>query len=173
MRATRRLTLSAMLAALGVVLLALGSLIELFDIAFVMLASFLILFAMIELRVGYAALTYLVTAALAFVTLSFVRLVPWMYLLFGGLYPILKHYLDRLPPLLSYPVKVLLFGGGSIGVYLLASRVLGVAVPYEGWMLLGLLCLAVLTLLIYDHLLEKLVGYYFARIRPKIKRFLD
>ena len=68
-RATRRLAVSAMLAALGVVLLWLGALVEVLDLSVAVLASMLAVFAVIEMGRRYAVLVYVVTALLSLLLL--------------------------------------------------------------------------------------------------------
>ena len=50
---TRRLAFAAILAALGVVLLELGSLVEVLDLSAAILVSVFVAYAMIELRGAY------------------------------------------------------------------------------------------------------------------------
>ena len=68
-RATRRLAVSAMLAALGVVLLWLGALVEVLDLSMAAIASMLAVFAVIEMSRRYAILVYAVTALLSLLLL--------------------------------------------------------------------------------------------------------
>ena len=104
MRATKKLTLSAILAALSVVVLLLGSFIEVVDLSAAALASFFVMFAFLEMGTGYAVLLW--TAA----TLSSLLLFPGGASLFYGalgLYPLWKAYLEKLPPLPEWALKML------------------------------------------------------------------
>ena len=51
---TKKLTLSATLAAMGVVLLIIGGFIEVLDLSMAALASFFCIFAVIEMERGYS-----------------------------------------------------------------------------------------------------------------------
>ena len=92
---TKYLTVSAMLAALGVILLGLGSLINTLDLTVAALASILCVWAVIEMGKTYAWMIWLVTSFLAILLLP--QKTPGCFYLFIGLYPILKERLERLP----------------------------------------------------------------------------
>ena len=59
MKKTTRITLCALLAALGVVILYLGALVNVLDISVSILASFLILFCVAEIGYSWAAAVWL------------------------------------------------------------------------------------------------------------------
>ena len=66
---TKYLTVSAMLAALGVVLLSLGAMVEVLDISVAVLASLLTVYAVIEMGGAYPWLIWLVTSVLSLLLL--------------------------------------------------------------------------------------------------------
>ena len=103
---TKKLTLSAVICALGVVLLSIGSLIQTVDLSAAALASFLCIFAVIELGGAYPWIIYLVTGILS-VILAPYGMAGWFYIAFFGFYPILKEKLERLPKVLAWVLKVL------------------------------------------------------------------
>ena len=170
MKKTRELTLSAILTALGVILLLFGKLVPSLDIVALLFASLPIVFAMLELRRVWAYLIYAATAALSMILVfSFVSL---EYLLFGGLYPILKYYFEKLPRRLSLIPKLLFFNFGAVGVVLLGKRLLGLELSLSRELLLVTWLLANLTFLIYDLLMTQMILRYLVQIRGVIKRFL-
>ena len=63
------LTVTALLAALGVVLLWVGSLFEIMDLTTVFVVSLLSLFVLLELRAGRAVLLWAVTSTLSLLLL--------------------------------------------------------------------------------------------------------
>ena len=170
MKKTTELTLSAILTALGVIFLMLGRLVPSLDIVAILFASLPIVFAMLELRRVWAYLIYFATSALALLLLfSFVAL---EYLLFGGIYPILKYYFERLPRRLSLVPKLLFFNFVAVGALILGKRLFGLELSLSRELLIPLWLLANLTFLIYDLLMTQMILRYTVQIRARIKRFL-
>ena len=66
---TKYLTVCAMLCALSVIILSLGSLIEVLDISVAVFASLLCIYAVIEIGGAYPWLVWLVTSVLALLLL--------------------------------------------------------------------------------------------------------
>lgn len=170
MERTKQLTLSAMLTALSVVILLFGMVVEVLDIAAVLLASMPIVFAMLELRRAWPYLLWAATSAI--MLLFFFSLVSLEYAFFGGLYPILKYYFEKLPLRLALIPKLLSFNLLAAAVLFLSTAALGAALPAEGWFWIPLILLANLTFLIYDLLMTRLIVRYLLSIRPGIARFL-
>lgn len=171
MNSTRRLTLAAMLSALGVVLLILGSLVEVMDLVLVMLASLLVVFSVLELGRAWPYLTYGATALLALLILQ-LRLVVLEYVFFGGLYPIVKYWAEKLPRAISLPLKLIFINLSVVCVALVSRAVLGLGLRFgvPHFALLLLLCNAVFFL--YDYALSRLIVRYLISIRPRIARLL-
>lgn len=105
---SKKISFCSILCALSVVILSLGSVIEVVDISTAALASFIVIVAMLELGGYYPFLLYLSTSVLAFLLLP-TKTVAFMYILFFGFYPILKKYLERLPFWLSWIAKFAVF----------------------------------------------------------------
>ena len=117
---TKKITVGALLAAMGVALLFLGSFIEALDLSMAALASFFCLFAVIELKGPFSWLIYAVTSVLAVVLMPYC-FGGWFYLLFFGYYPILKEKIDQLPKIFAIIVKL---------VFLNLTLLLGTAVAF-------------------------------------------
>ena len=89
MKHTKKLTLSAMIVALGTVFMVLGAIVEVFDLTAVALASALVAFVYIELGSPYTWLVWLCTTFTTFIVFQSSQM--WfMYLVLFGIYPILK-----------------------------------------------------------------------------------
>ena len=114
---TKKLTVCAMLAALGVILLYVGSLIEVVDISMAVIASLLTVVAVIEYGGSAPWLIYGVTSILALVLLPN-KTPAALYALFFGFYPILKEKFEKLPRTVSWVLKELTF---NIALVLMAS----------------------------------------------------
>ncbi len=104
---TKKLTLGAVLCALGVVLLSAGSLIETIDLSAAAFASFICIFAVIELGGIYPWIIYLVTGVLALIFTPF-GMAGWFYIAFFGYYPILKEKVERLGRPIAWTLKILI-----------------------------------------------------------------
>lgn len=180
---TKKMTTSALLAAMGVALLFIGSLIETLDLSMAALASFFCIFAVIELGGAYPWLIFAVTSVLAVVLMPF-SMAGWFYLLFFGYYPILKEKFENLPKLASWGIKMivlnialiasvalayfLFFGqsGGSIidaFIYIFGGEEVG------SYIALGVYVLVNIVFVIYDIALTRLISLYFFKLRPRFK----
>lgn len=117
---SKKLAFSAILCALGVVILFMGSLIEMIDITMAAMASFLVIVCMIEISGYMPLLVFAVTAVLSFLLLPN-KSVVLIYSLFFGFYPVLKNYMERLPFALSWVCKFIVFNF-FIGVYYVFAK---------------------------------------------------
>ena len=170
LKGTRALTVSAILCALGVILLALGSLVQVLDITMAALASFLVIFAVIEIGGKYPVLIYAVTALLSVLLVPY-KTAPLLYLCFAGYYPLLKAVLEgRLPRVWAWVLKVLLFNAALALTLVLAIKLFAeFAVPAVWYYYLLPLCSVVFV--IYDIALTRVITMYLLRWRHRF-RFL-
>ena len=181
---TKKLTLGAVLAAIGVVLLTVGGLIEVLDLSMAALASFFCIFAVIEMGKGYPIMIYAVTGILAVLIMP-QSLSGWIYLLFFGYYPIVKEKLEKLPMAISWMLKLLVFNL-AVTVYAaicyflffgeLELLLLEFSTLFGGMNIGGILIAIVYAILnvifaIYDFALTKLITLYFIKLRQKFRFF--
>lgn len=164
------MVLAAVLSALGVVILLVGSLVQVLDISMAVIASLLVVFAVIELRGPYPYLVYAVTSVLAL--LLPMKSAAIVYLLFAGYYPIIKAAVEgHLSRTLAWVVKLLVF-----------NLVLGVAVLLVVWLAFAeippewvkywwLLLVLEPVFVLYDIALTRLITVYVLRLRQRL-RFL-
>lgn len=170
MKKTKKLALCAMLAALGTVLLLLGSFIEIADLSAAALASFLVVFVFIELGGGWAVALWGVTALLSLLLFPSGASVFYGVL---GLYPLLKALYERLPRVPEWILK-LLTCNVILAVYILVGRFL-LMLPDEilyGFMLYVFVALANLTFVLYDIAMSRLIVYYSLRLRHRLSKLL-
>ena len=184
MRKTKKITLSAILAALGVAFMYLGALIQVLDLSVVALASVLVVFARIEMGTPYDWAVYLVTSTLSLIFFGNLNpLIPALYFLFAGMYPILKAYFERLlRRSLAYLVKGVYFavidGVMLLGAVFFSEAFFGAPLftgsiaAYANVLLAALYVLLLFTCFVYDLLLSQLVVIYMVRIRPRISSIL-
>ena len=183
---TKKLTLGAILSAMGVALLFLGSFIETLDLTMAALASFFCIFAVIELGGIYPWLIFSVTGALSVILMPY-SMTGWFYLLFFGYYPIVKEKLERLPKIFSWILKMLIlnvalviaviaayflfFGQTGDGNLMSAFTLIFGESETGEMMAIGVYALVNLTFVIYDIALTKLITLYFIKFRKKFKKF--
>ena len=169
-RGTKRLTVCAMMAALGVIMLYLGSFIEVLDISMAVIASLFCIIAVIEYGGASPWMIYGVTAILSLILLPN-KTPALFYAAFFGFYPILKEKLEKLPKPIGWLLKAVVFNIALAVVAvitvtlmltesnaLVSPLVIGVAV---------VVCEAIFIL--YDIALTRLITFYLITIRPRLK----
>jgi hypothetical protein len=169
-KGTRALTVSAVLCALGVILLALGALLQVLDITMAALASFLVIFAVIELGGKYPFLIYAVTALLSMLLVPY-KTAPLMYLCFAGYYPLLKAVLEgRMLKIWAWVLKLLAFNVALALTVFLAVKIFAAFVVPAVWYYF-LLPVCSVVFVIYDIALTRVITAYLTRWRHRF-RFL-
>ena len=110
MRKTRVIAENGLLAALSIIILLLGSLIEALDLSSAAIAGFAVLAVRIRWGRRSAIALYGVTSVLSMLMLPN-KIPALLYVFYGGLYPILKAEIERLGSvLLQWVLKILLSG---------------------------------------------------------------
>lgn len=167
---TKYLTVSAMLSALGVVILSLGALIEVLDITTAIVASFLIIYAVIELGGVYPWLIWLVTSSLAIILLP-QKTPALFYAFFAGFYPILKEKLERRRTVVAYPLKLLVFHLSLGGLILVSRLFFPSLLETDGlwWMPVVLYLGGLFCFVIYDIALTRLISYYLIKLQKRFR----
>ncbi len=167
-RQTICLTLSALLAALGVVLLGLGSLFETLDLSMAALASFFCIYAVIEMRGGYPWMIWAVTTGLAFLILP--QKTPALFYLFLGHYPMIKALTERLPRTVSWVIKLVWLHLSGLLIFLTMRFLLAPSATWDFrawyWILLYLGVLA--AFILFDLALTRIITFYLVRLQKRI-----
>lgn len=168
---TKDLTLCAMLCALGVVLMLLGSLVEVLDLTAAALASMLCIYAVIELGGHYPWMLWLATSLLSLLLLP-LKTPAIFYSLFLGYYPILKAKLESRGKLLCLVLKLLVFHAALLLIVLVfwAFFPAMLETPYGPWIYPVLYLLALGAFLLYDLALTRMITAYLVRFRAKLHR---
>lgn len=163
MRKAKKLAFAAILSALGVVLLYLGSVISVLDLTAVAFGSLLIMLSVMEVGGVYPYLIWLVTGALSLLLVpdKFGALV---YFCFGGIYPILKAYYERLHPVFAWIVKVSTFNTMLMLMILMAKYVIGIK-DTDLSFTIPIFALCNFTFVIYDIATTYLVTAYLVKFR--------
>ena len=154
-----------MLCALSVVIMLCGSVIEVMDLSVAAICSFLIIYSIYELGGAYPTLIFLCSSTLGIILLPN-KLPALYYALFFGWYPMLKRWLDSLPSLLSWVLKLVVCAA-SLSLILLTSALFVPAEELIGAsMLTYALCLFVFVL--YDVALGRITRTYLGRFRARL-----
>ena len=155
--------MSSLFTALGAVILYLGSFFEVIDLTVAATAGLLVLVAVIEMGKRTATLIWLATSLLSLMILPN-KFIAVGYALFFGCYPLVKAVAERFATVLSWAIK-LIFALVSMTALVLLSHFL-FAMPMEGPILMvAFFLLALVTSVIFDIALTKLVTLYLYRLR--------
>ena len=165
---TRRLSVCAVLCALNIVIMYFGSIIEVLDLSASVVASLACIFAVIEMGGSYPWLIYAVTGVLSMLLLPFPKSVALIYVLFSGYYPILKARFERLPRVLAWVVKLLVFNAALTGLVAISTWVLRLPEALftaSVWVYV----LGNVTFVMYDVALTGLITAYFRAWRRRLR----
>ena len=173
MRQTKKLTLSAILVAISVVIMVLGGVFSVLDLSMSALASLIVAFAYIEIGSPYTWLIWLATTLLSAVI--FPGSLLWVsYLVAFGVYPILKGYIERLPRPFWILVK-LGFANAAIWLMIAGSQlVLGLPLfdTQSKWIKIGLYLFLNVVFFAYDLCITACVRFYMEKLRHRFQKFL-
>ena len=164
------LTLSAMLTALSVAILYLGALLDVLSLTAAAIASLPLLFAVRELSLCYRLFIYFGTGILSLLLLPHPEMAV-LYGLLGGLYPLIKYVLERRRRPWPFLLK-LVYCNAVITLSELCTVFL-LGLPAQAWyMLLLFYLVANPAFFLYDRVLDRMLIYYEARLRPRLARYL-
>ncbi|MBO5937902.1 MAG: hypothetical protein J6Q82_00180 [Clostridia bacterium] len=165
---TKRLAVCAMLSALGVVILGIGSVVSVMDISMAVIASLFCVFAVIEYGGSAPWLVFLVTGILSLLLPQ--KAPAAMYLLFFGYYPILKEKIEKHRKSVAWVIKEAIFQVALAIMLLLYHFVFmapGTTTPWTMYVLLALI--AEIVFPIYDVALTRLITLYLFRLRKRFR----
>ena len=164
---TKRLTVCAMMAAVGVVILYLGSFVEVLDISVAVAASLIATVIVIEYGAPSAFSVYGVTAILSLLLVP-QKFPAAAYAFFFGYYPIVKQKIERMQSrALQWVIKSLVFLAATAATVVFLS--LFTPDAPVGILMVIFALLALVTLFIYDLALTRVVSFYVWRLRSRVK----
>ncbi len=164
----RAIAAGALCAALIVLFLFLGNLIDVADLTFAALSTLLIWFLTLEFGRRTALGAYLAATILSFLLLPN-KAAPLLFTGFFGWYPLAKPTFDCLPRLPRAVLKLLTVNAACVGLSLLFSSLMGLS-SYSLPFLLLLLLLYNLAFLLFDVAMTRFVPFYHRRLRPVLVR---
>lgn len=171
MRSSKKIALSAIISALGVVVLFLGGLLNVLDITAACIVSFFVLFIYVEIGARYAVISYAVISLLGFLVCGSDLFAAFCFAGFFGPMAVTKFALEKLGKILSWICKILIPTALLALGWIFGAEVLGF--PDEKWMrivfFVTMIAVAVIVQLLYDRLLR----IYTFRFRDRIKKYLQ
>ena len=180
MTQTKKLTISAMIVALGTVFMIIGAVVEVLDITAVALAAVLVSFIYIELGSPYTWLVWICTTLTTF--LLYQHSAMWfIYFILFGLFPILKGYIERLPRPFWFLLKIVFGNIASVILFFGIKVVTGIPFVDPNDTIFGITgkSLYILTWvlfnvagIVFDLYLTVMVRYYLDKLRPRFKKIL-
>lgn len=160
------MALCSLFSALGVIILYMGSLIEIIDLTMAVIASLLVIFAVIEIGGVYPWLIYAVTSLLAFLLLPN-KFVVAVYASFAGFYPILKSKIERVKGIACALIKLGVFNLCLLAMWGISRLFL---IPLESEYGIAITAIALnLVFALYDFALTRLISAYIFVWRKKLK----
>ncbi len=172
----RQLTVCAMLTALGVIFLGIGSLLEVLDISMAVIASICVIITVIEYGKGAPWMVFAATAILSFLLIPN-KLPSIFYTLFFGFYPIIKEFLEKKKvytgKVLCWLIKEIIFNiclAVILCLYFLLffQNELIFPIPTH-WLIVIVVLLCEGIFILYDIALTKMITFYVIKLRHRFK----
>lgn len=162
---TKRIAVCGVFAALAIVLLYIGGLTVL-DMTVLVVCSLMTMLLVIETDVKMAWVYVAVTSVLALILLPS-KLYAVEYILFSAFYPILKMYIERIPSLPAYLVKISILDLMFLASIILAQKVFLVG---DEWFALNMVTILVGTVFffLYDLCLTSCITFYIVKLRKRL-----
>ena len=173
MSQTKKITLSAMMVALGTAFMIIGAVIEVLDLTVCALASMLVVFIFLAIGSYYPWLVWVCTS-LATGLLYPASLIWIEYALIFGVYPLIKAYIEKLPRWSWIIVKLVYANAVIWALFFICEKLLGV--PFftdeARWMRILTYILTNVAFLAYDLFITVMVRFYYDKLRPRFKKLL-
>ena len=176
MKTTKKTVLSSLCASLGVIFLYLGVFFNVMDMTAALIASFLVLFCLMEMGYGYAFAVYLMISILSLILLPNAS-PAWMFILLFGHMPISKFGFERIFKKMAWIPKLLLFNALYAIVVFLGGALLGFTTENQFGIpsyavYIGFFILGDILYVLCDILYTRLVRLYIVKIRDRIRKYL-
>ncbi len=173
MRQTKKLTLAAILTALGAAVMILGAVIEVLDLTVCAFASLIMVFVYLEIGSPYTFLVWICTTLAS--ALMYPGSIVWIeYFLVFGIYPIIKAYVERLPKWSWLIVKLVYINAVVWALFFLVELVLGVPFFEDNilWLKIATYVLMNVAFIAYDMFITVMVKFYYDKLRRRFSKFL-
>lgn len=171
MRTAKKLALSAVFCALGVVILYLGALTGVLDLSACAMTCFLGVILVLEYGGAWPWMTYLATGILALLLLPD-KNAALLYISLAGPYPMIKQALERtrLPNAVVWVCKIVIFNLALAVVEAVSFFILNIDI--EGiWLEVLLFAVGNVAFVLLDIVLTRFIVIYRVRLRKKLRFF--
>lgn len=170
MKTSVKVAFGAILTALSVIMLLLGGITGTLDLAAAALASFCVIFAVMEMGYGSAFLIYAAVSVIGIWLLP-VKTPAMFFAAFFGYYPLVKSLSEKLSTVISYVIKLAVY---SIAYFVMIALSLVVITEDVAtgnklivfYIVLYLICAIVLV--IYDIALTRVISLYIHSLRKRL-----
>ncbi len=174
MKSTKKITFCGIMAAITVVIM-LTSYFPYLTYAIPAMASIFILIPTLEIGIKWGFLTFLVSGTITMLVGELES--KFLFVVFLGYYPVLKELVERkLPKVLQYIVKFMVFNIALVGFYYISTKLL--MIPTEeftlgfDWFIYIMSAIANVTFFIYDIAISRLTTLYFIRFHNMFSKML-
>ncbi|MEE0928403.1 MAG: hypothetical protein UIG59_04355 [Acutalibacteraceae bacterium] len=175
MNKTKKITISAMMAALASVFM-LTSYFPYLTYAIPAIAGLFVMVVVIEVDTKWATFAYVVSATIAFLMAE--PEAKMLYIMFFGYYPIIKALFERLRSrVFEYVLKFLVFNIAVILAYTLASAIFGITLEdmddFGKYTAIILLAAGNVVFPIYDVCVSRMAQFYSIRLHPAVSKIFS
>ena len=162
---SKKIAFSAIIAALSVVLLYIGS-ISVLDLSAVVICALLTMLVVVEAGEKFAWLSVAVAGVLSLLLLP-VKMLAVEYIFLGGIYPILKAAIEKTPYWLSWVIKISLLDTMLLLSIALSKLVFTAGEPYYDFSFV-VLAVGTVFFVLFDLALTTCVTAYITRLRKRL-----
>lgn len=170
MKKTKKLALSAVLSAIGVVILFLGGLLGVLDISSACIASFIVLFIAVEMNQTYALISYVVISLLGLLVCGENLFAPICFAALFGPMAVTKYWFEKTGRVVSWILKLALPAATLSITYVFWAEIL--EIPDKMWLKVIYASMAFLIVWLTHMLYIMMTRIYFRRYRDKISKYL-
>ena len=176
MKNTKKTVLSSLCASLGVICLSLGAFFNIMDMTAALIASFLVLFCLMEMGYGYAFAVYAMISILSLILLPNAS-PAWMFILLFGYIPISKFGFERIFKKIAWVPKLILFNAFYAAMIFLGGAFFGFTTENQfgipPYVINGLFFVSGnLLYVLCDILYTRLTRLYIVKLRDRIRKYL-
>ena len=173
MSQTKKITLSALMVALGTVFMVIGAVVEVLDLTVCALSSLLVVFVFLEIGSYYPWLVWICTSLAT--ALLYPGSIIWAeYALVFGIYPLVKAYIEKLPKWSWLIVKLVYINAVIWGLFAICELLLGIPFFDAENRIMAIVIYALMNVafIAYDVFITVMVNFYYIKLRPRFKNFL-
>ena len=164
--------MGGIVASLAVVLMFFTGVFPFATYALPALAGLLMVIIVIDYNAKWAVSVYVAVSILSLL-ITPDREAALLFIAFFGYYPILKSIFEKLPRIIEYVLKFLVFNVAIVGAYYVIINVFGMPDILSEFQKVGIplmLGLGNVTFLVYDIAITKIITLYVKWFKPKILR---